>query len=135
MGMGPEQPRERLESLGSDALSDAELVALVLRTGSPGIDALLLARRLLARCGGLRGVARSGGGELRDSPGMGPAKTAGLLAALEIGRRLAIHRLEPGQSASTTHSGITQRNATQTSSSPTQALLFSHCGSTPTASW
>jgi DNA repair protein RadC len=97
MGLGLELPRERLEALGSQALSDAELVALVLRTGTRDLDVLLLARRLLSRCGGLRGVARSGGGELRGSPGMGPAKTAGLLAALEIGRRLAIHRLEPGQ--------------------------------------
>lgn len=97
MGGGHEQPRERLEALGSQALSDAELVALILRTGTPDADALLLARRLLSRCGGLRGVARSGGGELRGAPGMGPAKTAGLLAALEIGRRLAIHRLSPGQ--------------------------------------
>jgi DNA repair protein RadC len=89
-------PRERLEGCGSQALSEAELLALLLRTGARGCDAVSLGRRLLVRCGGLRGLARAGPAELRALAGMGPAKAASVLAALEVSRRLAIHRLEPG---------------------------------------
>jgi len=90
-------PRERLARFGPEALSDGELLALVLRTGGGGSDVLGVARRVLARQGGLRGLARSTPRELRDAPGVGPTKAASLLAAVEIGRRLAAHRLEPGQ--------------------------------------
>ncbi len=89
-------PRERLERLGPEALSDAELVALLLRTGGRGVPVLNAAAQLLARCGGLAGLARAGPGELRRSPGVGPAKSAALRAALEVGRRLAARRLAPG---------------------------------------
>jgi len=90
-------PRERLARFGPEALSDAELLALVLRTGGRGSDVLDVARRVLARQGGLRGLARSTPRELCAEPGVGPTKAASLLAAVEIGRRLATHRLEPGQ--------------------------------------
>jgi DNA repair protein RadC len=89
-------PRERLRDLGPHALSDAELVALLLRTGGRGADALSLSRALLARFGGLPGILGAAECELRVAPGMGPAKTASLLAALEIGRRLATRRLRVG---------------------------------------
>lgn len=91
-----DDPRGRLRDLGPRALSDAELVSLLLRTGARGADALSLPRALLARFGGLRGILRAAERELCAEPGMGPAKTASLLAALEIGRRLATRRLRFG---------------------------------------
>ena len=91
-----DRPRERLEALGPPALSDAELLALLLRTGGPGLDALAVAGVLLRRHGGLRGLARVGHRELWASPGIGPAKSATLLAALELARRLAARRLRAG---------------------------------------
>jgi DNA repair protein RadC len=93
---GGDLPRERLDSLGAEALSDAELLALLLRTGAPSADVLAVASRLLALRGGLQGVARSSARELGEVPGVGPAKTATVLAALELGRRLAGRRLRRG---------------------------------------
>lgn len=93
--LGADRPRERLDSLGPEALSDAELVALLLRTGSCGRDALSVASGLLRRHGGLEGLARAGVRELRVS-GIGPAKGATVGACLEIGRRLATLRLPAG---------------------------------------
>lgn len=96
--MGSDRPRERLDALGPEALSDAELLALLLRTGGRGADALAIARRLLAARGGLAGLARAEAGDLAVVAGVGPAKSASLRASLEIGRRLAARRLEPGTS-------------------------------------
>jgi DNA repair protein RadC len=87
-----ERPRERLLENGSRSLSDAELVALVLRTGWRGASVLSLARQLLEAWGGLAGLVGAEPESLRSS-GLGPAKLAGLLAAVEIGRRLARARL------------------------------------------
>ena len=92
-------PRERLEEVGPTALSDPELVALLLRTGGPRADALSLAENLLTRLGGLAGLASARGGELR-SDGIGPAKSASLEAALELARRLATRRLQRGDRVS-----------------------------------
>lgn len=89
-------PRERLHELGPAALSDPELVALLLRTGGPGGDALSLAEVLLGRLGGLGGLATARGAELRTE-GIGPAKSASLEAALELARRLATRRLQRGE--------------------------------------
>jgi DNA repair protein RadC len=89
-------PRERLDVHGSEALSDAELLALLLRTGGGGVDVLAVAARLLALRGGLQGLAGSSARELAQVPGVGPAKAATILAALELGRRLAGRRLRPG---------------------------------------
>jgi len=91
-----DRPRERLRAVGAAALADAELVALLLRTGGRGRDALSVARSLLAARGGLRGLAALTERELAAEPGVGPAKAAGLLAALEIGRRVATRLLRPG---------------------------------------
>ncbi len=90
-----EAPRERLRALGPGALSDAELLALVLRTGGAGRGGLDLSRLLLARAGGLLALARAAPAELR-APGVGPAKAASLEAAFELGRRIASRRLAPG---------------------------------------
>jgi DNA repair protein RadC len=91
-----DRPRERLHTLGSTALSDAELLALVLRTGGGGADALEVSRGLLGHCGGLRGLVRAGRSRLGEVVGMGPAKAASLEAAFELGRRLAARRLRAG---------------------------------------
>jgi DNA repair protein RadC len=85
-----ERPRERLEQVGSGALTTAELIALVLRTGSTGENAVRLGERLLAAHGGLGGLARLSLAELRQVKGLGAAKAAQLVGAFELGRRLAL---------------------------------------------
>jgi len=89
-------PRERLDAHGVEVLSEAELIALLLRTGGGRRDALALAATLLHRHGGLPGLARAAAAELSGEDGMGPAKSATLVAALELGRRLAARRLRSG---------------------------------------
>ena len=84
----PERPRERLARLGPSALSTAELLAIILRTGVGGENALAVANRLLARYDGLGGLARASLSELLAERGVGLAKAAQLQAALELGRRL-----------------------------------------------
>jgi DNA repair protein RadC len=83
-----ERPRERLARVGPGALSSAELLAIVLRTGVGGENVVRLAERLLVRFGGLTGVARAGFPELTGVRGLGEAKAAQLQAASELGRRL-----------------------------------------------
>lgn len=89
-------PRERLDSHGPEALSDSELLALLLRTGGRGASALAIAKRLLTRVGGLQGLANACGSELASVSGVGPAKGATIRACLELARRLATRRMEPG---------------------------------------
>ncbi len=87
-----DRPRERLLAQGGRALADAELIAVLLRTGRSGASALDLARELLQAHGGLAGLENVDVHEIRRL-GVGPAKSAALLAALEIGRRLAREQL------------------------------------------
>jgi DNA repair protein RadC len=82
-----ERPRERLLEAGPRALSDGELVALLLGAGGRGQNVCDLARGLLERCGGLRGLFAEGAHELARAPGIGPARAARLAAAAELGRR------------------------------------------------
>ena len=82
-----ERPRERLSALGVEALSDRELLALVLRNGRPGVSALDLAAELLAEFGSLQAIASARLEELTRWPGVGEAKAAGLIAAFRLGRR------------------------------------------------
>jgi DNA repair protein RadC len=89
-------PRERLAALGPESLSDAELLALLLRTGGAGRPARDVAQALVRRAGGLRALARSAPALLRDERGVGAAKAASLVAAFELARRLASGRLRPG---------------------------------------
>jgi DNA repair protein RadC len=91
-----ERPRERLVAMGSGSLSDAELVAVLLRTGHAGISALQLAGALLREHGGLSGLLGAKVAILRRR-GLGDAKAASLLAAIEIGRRLAREQLPARQ--------------------------------------
>jgi DNA repair protein RadC len=96
--MEPSQrPRERLLDFGPRVLSDAELIAVLLRTGRPGHGAVATAQELLAEAGGVAGVSRMGLTELVKRPGVGPAKAATLLAALELGIRLAGAELRRGE--------------------------------------
>jgi len=83
-----ERPRERLRSEGAECLSQTELLAIVLRTGTQRDNVLELSGKLLAKYGGLKGLARVSFGELTNEHGLGEAKIAQLLAALEIGKRL-----------------------------------------------
>ncbi len=85
-----ERPRERLELYGEAALSNAELIAIALRTGSRTENALGLAQRLLTAFQGLGGLAQASVRELCEVSGIGPAKAAQLKAALELGRRLIL---------------------------------------------
>lgn len=83
-----ERPRTRLLRGSARALSDAELVAVLLGTGRRGVSAIGLARELLAAAGGLTGLLGAAPEELRLT-GLGPAKTAAILAAVEVARRVA----------------------------------------------
>ena len=85
-----ERPRERLRDFGPDALSNGELLAILLRTGSARENVLQQAGRLLSAWGGLGGLARVGFTELCQQHGMGEAKACQVKAALELGRRLAV---------------------------------------------
>jgi DNA repair protein RadC len=87
-----DRPREKLERLGPSALGDNELLAVVLGQGRANASALDLANSILAR-GGLRGLLRMREGELRTVPGIGSARAAQVLAAIELGRR-ALTRLD-----------------------------------------
>ncbi len=82
-----ERPREKLLQRGAAALSDAELLAIFLRTGCRGRSAVDLARELLAKFGSLRVLLRTGHREFTGIAGLGTAKYIQLQAALEIGRR------------------------------------------------
>ncbi len=85
-----ERPRERLAQLGAKALSSAELVAILLRSGIAGKNVLQLSRELITDLGGLGGLHRASYEELCARKGIGPAKAAQLKAAIELGRRMAV---------------------------------------------
>lgn len=89
-----ERPRERLAAHGAAALSNRELVALLLGSGSRGASALDLAERIVD--GGLRSLAGRSLAELLSAHGLGPAKATRLLAALELGSRLAVQGAADG---------------------------------------
>ena len=89
-----DRPRERLASQGPAALSEAELVAILLRTGTRGESALRLAESLLHDCGGVAGLRHFRYDELLGRRGIGRAKAAQLLAAVELGRRFARAEVE-----------------------------------------
>jgi DNA repair protein RadC len=85
-----ERPRERLQHHGARALSNSELLAIILRTGVGGENVLDLSKRLLVTYRGLAGLVRASFGELTSQHGIGMAKTAQMLAAFELGKRLLI---------------------------------------------
>jgi DNA repair protein RadC len=83
-----ERPRERLRMRGPEALTNAELVAILLRTGTSGENVVTLAQRILSRFEGLRGLGKASFGELSTQRAMGEAKASQLLAAMELGKRM-----------------------------------------------
>lgn len=90
-----ERPRERLARLGAQSLSNAELLAILLRVGMPGENAVQVGQRLLQHFGGLSGLHRAPFEELCRQRGIGAAKAAQLKAAIELGRRLLLEA--PGE--------------------------------------
>ncbi|HXF64331.1 MAG TPA: DNA repair protein RadC [Caldilineaceae bacterium] len=84
------RPRERLAYAGAAALSTAELLAIILRVGGRGENVIRMAERLLARFGGIAGLAQASFDELCQQHGMGEAKATQVKAALELGRRLLV---------------------------------------------
>lgn len=81
------KPRERLYQLGPEVLSNKEILAILLRTGTKGENVLELAERILTEAGGLIGLARLSIHELEQVHGIGPAKAAQVKAGLELGKR------------------------------------------------
>ncbi len=92
-----ERPRERLTHSGPERLSDAELLAIMLGRGAPGLSAVDLGRTLLARFGGIRGVLNATHERLEAVNGMGPGKSATLIAARECCCRYLQEKLRPGK--------------------------------------
>src|SRR3954471_15804086 len=84
-----DRPREKLMARGARALTDAELIAILLRTGLPGANAVQVAAQLLERYGSLNGLSRCTVDEIAKIPGIGPAKAVQLVAAFGLGQRLA----------------------------------------------
>ena len=87
------RPREKLLAQGPAALADAELVALLLRTGLKGVSVLQLAQSLLDEFGGLAGLLHAGPADLKRVKGLGPAKRAEVAAVVELARRSLQQRL------------------------------------------
>lgn len=92
-----DRPRERLAELGAGSLSNAELLGILLRVGIAGENAVRMAERLLNQLGGLPGLHRAAHADLCAVKGLGKAKAAQLMAAIELGRRLASSPAEERQ--------------------------------------
>jgi DNA repair protein RadC len=91
-----DRPRERLERCGAEALKDAELVAVLFRTGTRALNAVALAETLLAHFGSnLRRVSQASLEEIQEVKGIGRVKAIEIKAALELGKRLAAHQRPP----------------------------------------
>ncbi len=82
-----DRPREKLDRLGSSGLGDNELLAVILGHGFHRASVLDIANRVLGMSGGVHGLTRVTEGQLRRVPGVGSAKAAQILAAVELGRR------------------------------------------------
>lgn len=107
-----ERPREKLAERGPEALTDAELLAIFLRTGVPGRSAVDLAAELLERFGGLRTLLAASEGEFCAAPGLGAAKYVQLQAVTEMTRRFlaeTLDREEAIESASAARDYLTAR--------------------------
>ena len=87
------RPREKLLARGPAALADVELLALLLRTGLPGLGVLQMAQGLLDKFGGLAGLLHADAQALKGTKGLGPAKRAEVAAVLEIARRVLAQQL------------------------------------------
>ncbi len=103
----PQMPREKMLEFGIDVLTDTELLAIILRTGTSGIPVLQLAEQLLDRYSGLRGLVDAGEQALIREHGIGPAKATQLAAVMEMTRRCLMSGLRKGQMMS--DPGVTRR--------------------------
>ena len=92
-----ERPRERLLAHGPETLSDAELLAIFLRTGTTGMPVMSLARHLIEEFAGLRGLLTASRRQFCDVRGLGTAKYAQVQAALEMARRVMDEPLRQGE--------------------------------------
>jgi DNA repair protein RadC len=88
------RPREKLLARGPGALSDAELLALLLRTGIVGKSVVVLAQELMDRFGGMAGLLHTSAEALKTVKGLGPAKRAELVAVLELARRALAQQMQ-----------------------------------------
>ncbi len=88
------RPREKLLARGPGALSDAELLALLIRTGLQGKNALQIGEELVKKFGGVGGLLQATPDEIKNIKGLGPAKTAELIAVLELARRALAEELK-----------------------------------------
>lgn len=88
-----QRPREKLLARGAAALTDAELLALLLRTGLPGHDVAALSAQVLHEFGGFAGLLHTGPDDLQRIKGLGPAKRAELAAVVEMARRAIAQQL------------------------------------------
>ena len=88
------RPREKLLARGPGALSDAELLALLLRTGLPGKNALQMGQELIGTFGGVSGLLNTPAEALKKIKGLGPAKRAEIVAVLELARRALASQLK-----------------------------------------
>ncbi|MFP4522630.1 MAG: RadC family protein [Fibrobacterota bacterium] len=86
-------PRERLHSLGPASLSDSEIIAILINSGSRAKSAVETAREIIKSFGGLRGISASDAGDFCRCTGVGPAKAARISAAVELGRRVSSLKL------------------------------------------
>ncbi|QSP95254.1 DNA repair protein RadC [Marinobacter salinisoli] len=91
-----ERPRERLLTHGAQSLSDAELLAIFLRTGTAGTPVLTMSRQLISRFGGLRGLMTASRQQFCSIKGLGSAKYAQVQAAMEMARRVMDEPLRQG---------------------------------------
>ena len=87
------RPREKLLASGAAALADAELIALLLRTGLKGCSVLQLAQQMLDHFGGIQGLLHAQADDLKRIKGLGPAKRAEIAAVIEIARRALVQEL------------------------------------------
>jgi len=92
-----DRPREKLLKKGAGALSNSELLAILLRTGVKGVSAIDLARKMLAKFGTFRNMSHSDDRDWKEFKGLGPAKIAQIKAALEIGRRFREDEVLPSK--------------------------------------
>jgi DNA repair protein RadC len=112
-----ESPRDKLLARGEKALSDAELLALLLGSGRPGCDAVQFSRELLLEFEGLPGLLNADSSLILAQPGMGVAKYAHFRAALELGRRQAL--------------AVASDKDVLSSPESTRAFLLHHLGGRP----
>ena len=98
---GDERPRERLLEHGPETLSDAELLAIILRSGMAGENVVDMARNLIDSFGGIDGLLRAGPAALQRAKGLGPAKAAQIAASIELGRRA--QAIAPGERPASAH--------------------------------